>query len=434
MKQVPRIEPCYSRKAPIGRLECSMPRPESDVEAGLERLVREFPGLVAQLRLETVLQQVADLAVEVIGARYAAVGLLNPDGRTLESFTVSGLTPGQQEAIGPRPVGKGILGLLIREGRPIRLADLSSHSASVGFPPNHPAMRSFLGVPIRAPQGVIGELYLTEKQGAPEFSAEDEHLAVLLALVIGSAVENARLHTERTRLLEEVQQLHRSRERFFAMVNHELRNSLAAVYGWSEMMVRKKDRHDVPRAAYEILDSAEQAVGLISDLLDLSRLDEDRLKPVLRQTECGAVLSGAIQRVTPQAQERGIRFKLEVPEGGILCTTDSHRVEQILVNLLRNAIRHSPPEGLVTARVKWQDAMVVFELHDQGSGIAAEDVEKIFDVYVTTAGEERAGHGLGLPLSRRLARLLGGDLLVEPHPGQGTFVLRLPADRPPLSV
>src|SRR5262245_13352221 len=108
----------------------------SDVEARLERLVREFPGLVAQLRLETVLQQVADLAVEVIGARYAAVGLLNPDRRTLESFTVSGLSKAQREAIGPLPVGRGILGLLIREGRPIRLADLSKHPASVGFPAN----------------------------------------------------------------------------------------------------------------------------------------------------------------------------------------------------------------------------------------------------------------------------------------------------------
>jgi GAF domain-containing protein len=227
--------------------------PYSKVEAGLTRLVREFPGLVAQLRLEAVLQQVADLAAEVIGARYAAVGLLNPDGRTLESFTVSGLGKETQAAIGHLPVGRGILGLVIREARPIRLADLSRHPASAGFPANHPPMRSFLGVPIPTAQGIIGELYVTEKLGAEEFSAEDEHLAVLLALVIGSAVENARLHTERTRLLEEVQQLHRSRERFFAMVNHELRNALAAVYGWAEIMVRKKDPQGVPRAAYEIL-------------------------------------------------------------------------------------------------------------------------------------------------------------------------------------
>lgn len=395
----------------------------------LEQLVRRFPALVGEIRHEAVLQQVADLAAEVLGARYAAVGLLNPDGQTLESFTVSGLTREQVAAIGPPPIGRGILGLLIREGRAIRLADLTRHPASAGFPPHHPPMRSFLGVPIAGAHGVIGDLYLTEKLGAEEFTGEDENLAGLLALVIGSAVENARLHTERTRLLEEVQQLQRSRERFFAMVNHELRNALAAVYGWAEILVRKKDRQEVPRAAFEILDSAEQAVGLISDLLDLSRLDEDRLKPVFRRTECGAVLRGAIQRVLPQAQERGIEFVVQVPPDGILCSTDSHRVEQILVNLLRNAIRHSPANGHVLATVAPQDGHVRFELTDEGPGIMAEDVERIFDIYVTSAGEERTGHGLGLPLSRRLARLLGGDLAAIPASGRGIFVLRLPASK-----
>ncbi|MGQ0702970.1 MAG: GAF domain-containing sensor histidine kinase [Gemmatimonadales bacterium] len=398
-------------------------------EARLERLVREFPALVAEHRMEAILQQVADLAAGIIGARYAAIGLLNPDRKTLESFTVSGLTLEQRNAIGTPPLGKGILGLLIREGRPIRLADLSKHPASVGFPEHHPPMQSFLGVPISASQGVIGELYLTEKIGTDEFSAEDEYLAVLLAVVIGSAVENARLHTERSRLLEEVQQLHRSRERFFAMVNHELRNALAAVLGWAEIMVRKKDADKVPRAAYEIIDSAERAAGLISDLLDLSRLDEERLKPVFRQTECTAVLRGAVKRVTPQAEERGIRMEIEAPAEGSLCNTDAHRVEQILVNLLRNAIRHSPRESVVTARLGSADSSVVFELVDQGLGVRPEDAERIFDIYVTTTGEEHASVGLGLPLSRRLARLLGGDLVAVPQEGAGRFVLKLPAAR-----
>jgi two-component system sensor histidine kinase DevS len=216
-----------------------MPLPKPTAQARIERLVHEFPVLVAELRLDSVLHKVADLAAEVIGARYAAVGLLAPDRRTLDNFAVSGLSEAEQQAIGSLPVGRGILGLVIREGRPIRLADLGKHPVSAGFPPNHPPMRSFLGVPIASPEGVIGELYLTEKLGAEEFSAEDEHIAVLLSVATASAVENARLHTDRTRLLEEVQQLHRSRERFFAMVNHELRNALAAVYGWAEILVRR---------------------------------------------------------------------------------------------------------------------------------------------------------------------------------------------------
>lgn len=394
----------------------------------IERLVREFPRLVSELQLQSVLEQVAHLAAELIGARYAAVGMLAPDRQSLESFTVAGLTEAEQRRIGDLPLGRGVLGLLIREGRPIRLADLASHPDSAGFPPNHPPMHSFLGVPIRSPQDVIGELYLTEKIGGGEFTAEDEHLAVLLAIAIATAVQNARLHTDQSLLLEEVHQLHRSRERFFAMVNHELRNALAAVYGWAEILVRRKDRAQVPRAAYEILDSAEQAVALISDLLDLSRLDEDRLKPVMRDIECGSVVRGAVHRITPSADERDIRIVAPPPGIGILCRTDSHRVEQILVNLLRNAIRHSPGGGTVRVGVTAQNGHVVFTVEDQGPGFNPQDTEHIFDVYFTDAGEERLGHGLGLPLSRRLARLLGGDLTGENRPeGGAAFILTLPA-------
>lgn len=402
--------------------------PPQTTQLRIERLVREFPALVSELHLSSVLDRVAHLAAELIGARYAAVGMLAPDRQSLESFTVAGLTEEEQNRIGDRPRGRGVLGLLIKEGRPIRLADLKRHPASAGFPPNHPPMHSFLGVPIRSTREVIGELYLTEKLGGGEFTDEDEHLAVLLAIAIATAVENARLHTDQGLLLEEVQQLHRSRERFFAMVNHEMRNALAAVYGWAEILVRRKDQGEVPRAAYEILDSAEQAVALISDLLDLSRLDEDRLKPVLRDIECGSVLRGAVQRITPAAEERDIHFVCDPPGNGVICRTDSHRVEQILVNLLRNAVRHSPGGGTVRAGVTARDKQVVFIVEDQGPGFDPVHAEHIFDVYFTQAGEERMGHGLGLPLSRRLARLLGGDLTGANRPeGGAAFVLTLPA-------
>src|ERR1051326_1001891 len=405
-----------------------MPLSNPAAQSRIERVLREAPALVAELRLDAVLQRVADFAREIVGARCVAVGLLAPDRRTLDSFIVSGIPAETHQAIGPLPSGRGILGLLIREGRPIRLPDLGRHPASVGFPPNHPPMRSFLGVPVASAQGVLGELYLTEKIGADEFSEEDEHIAVLLSLITAAAGENARLHTDRTQLLEEVQQLHRSRERFFAMVNHELRNALAAVYGWAEMLVRKKEPGSVPRAAYEILDSAEQAVALISDLLDLSRLDEDRLKPVVRDLDAGGMIRGAIQRVTPAARERSVELRTDAAAESVLCRSDAHRVEQILVNLLRNAIRHSPPGTSVTGRVAPNGGTVVFQIDDHGPGIGPELAERIFDVYYTTAGEERQGHGLGLPLSRRLARLLGGDLVAEAHPqGGGRFVLRLPA-------
>jgi signal transduction histidine kinase len=406
---------------------------EASLATRLERLVTGGPELIAELSLEGVLQCVANLAAEVIGARYAAVGILAADGRSLETFTTHGLTPEERAKMDHLPRGHGVLGLVIHQGHNMRLADLTEHPASSGFPPNHPPMRAFLGVPIIGKRGVLGDLYLTEKIGTPdnEFTEQDEHLATLLASKAAAAIENAKLHEESARLLEEVQQLHRSRERFFAMVNHELRNSLAAVFGWAEMLVRRKDPQSVPRAAYEVLDSAEGAISLINDLLDLSRLDEDRLKPVIVEVECGRVARHAVNRVTPAADGKGVRLQVSIPDPPPICRTDPHRVEQILVNLLVNAIRHSPAGGAVRVSLRQDGAKVTLMVEDEGPGIATADVDRIFDVYQTKAVEEGQGSGLGLPLSRRLARLLGGELRAIPRPGVGgCFLLELPVASP----
>jgi signal transduction histidine kinase len=386
-------------------------------------------ALISEASLDGVLRRVAEIAAEVIGARYAAIGVLAPDGRLLEQFVTHGIADDERGRIGSLPTGHGILGLVIREARVIRLPDLTRHPDSFGFPPHHPAMHSFLGVPVVGRRGIFGNLYLTEKIGATAFTDEDEHIAVLLAAMTAAAVENARLHEESARLLAEVHQLHRTRERFFAMVNHELRNALAAVYGWSELLVRKKDPATVPPAAFEVLESAEQAIGLINDLLDLSRLDEDRLKPIIRRVESGALVKRAVGRAMPGTSEKEIRLLVELPPDLPPIETDASRVEQILVNLLTNAIKYTPPRTAIRVSAHREGGRVIFRVDDEGPGIREEEAERIFDIYVTKADGEKQGIGLGLPLSRRLARLLGGELRALPQAGSGIFVLDLPVDR-----
>lgn len=394
----------------------------------LERLVSAGTLLTSEMSLDGVLTRVAMIAAEIIGARYSAIGVLAPDGRVLERFHTHGLSDAERERIGPPPRGHGILGLVIREKRVIRLPDLARHPASYGFPPHHPPMHSFLGVPIVARGRVFGNLYLTEKQGAAEFTDDDERVAILLAAQAGAAVENARLHEEAARLLDEVQQLQRSRECFFAMVNHELRNALAAVHGWAEVQVRSKSAGPPSRAALEVLDAAESAVALINDLLDLSRLDEDRLRPVIRDVDVGSVVHRAIARFGPVADPRGITLLARVPGDLPTSATDATRVEQILVNLFSNAVKHATDGGSVEVTAFTEGARVVLLVTDDGPGIDRSRVDEIFDVYVTEPSEESRGLGLGLPLSRRLARLLGGELVAVPRPGQGgCFRLELPA-------
>ncbi|MEU7133634.1 GAF domain-containing protein [Streptomyces sp. NPDC046261] len=152
-----------------------------------------------ELDLEHVLRRIVEAAVTLVDARYGALGVIGPDGRTLSQFLTVGLTPQQIEAIGPYPSGHGILGELIRHPEPLRLSSISGHRASYGFPPGHPPMHSFVGVPIRVRDQVFGNLYLAEKQGGADFEDEDEAVLSTLAVAAGVAIDNARLYEESTR-------------------------------------------------------------------------------------------------------------------------------------------------------------------------------------------------------------------------------------------
>jgi signal transduction histidine kinase len=163
-----------------------------------DQLLESVLVLASDLSLDVVLQRIIELAVKLTDARYGALGVIGSDGRLLD-FITTGITPEQRQAIGPLPVGEGILGVLIRDAKPLRLQRISNDPRHVGFPPNHPPMGSFLGAPVIARGKVFGNIYLTEKQGAPEFDAEDEAAVLVLATHAGVAIENARLYNETRR-------------------------------------------------------------------------------------------------------------------------------------------------------------------------------------------------------------------------------------------
>lgn len=404
----------------------AQPTADTAFRERLERLVRAGVRISAERSLEGVLQEVADSAREVTAARYAALGVLNPGGTGLAQFVTSGLTPEQHKQIGAPPTGKGLLGLLIAEPKPIRLPKLGSHANAYGFPKHHPAMTSFLGVPVVGRRGPIGNLYLTDKVGTAEFSDEDEAIAVMLAAQAGVAVENARLYQESERLLNELRQLQSSRDRFFAMINHELRNALTAVFGWAELWVRKAGP-EPPRAALEVHESAERTLGLLNDLLDLSRLDAERLELHLRDTDANHLAREAVRAVEPQGAERRVKIECAGPDKPIPCVTDQQRVRQILINLLTNAVRHTPDGTAVTLRLAADENFVEFDVTDRGPGIAAEQHAMIFEAFAQAGGNEHRGTGLGLTLSRHLATRLGGTLTLQSQVGKGAhFKLRIP--------
>ena len=176
-----------------------MPPPDG-LPAAAATDVNVAPVLTAALRaaasgsqLESTLHDIVQAAVRHVDAGYGAMGVLTPDGRRLDRFVIVGMGPEDRDRIGQPPNGHGILGLLVAQPATLRLDDLGEHPASSGFPPGHPPMRSFLGVPVRAGDSIFGNLYLTEKRTGGPFTQADEEVAQALAAVAGMAIENARL-------------------------------------------------------------------------------------------------------------------------------------------------------------------------------------------------------------------------------------------------
>lgn len=162
----------------------------------LSALLDAVMAVTADLELADVLTRIVHSACELVDAKYGALGVLGPDTEHVVEFVTQGVTAEKHEAIGLPPRGHGVLGLLIREGRSRRIPDIASHPDFYGFPPHHPQMHSFLGTPIRIRDEVFGNLYLAEKQGAQEFSPDDESILVALAAAAGIAIDNARQYEE----------------------------------------------------------------------------------------------------------------------------------------------------------------------------------------------------------------------------------------------
>jgi signal transduction histidine kinase len=179
----------------------------SVTEGRLRALFAAGLAVSSELSLGALLGRLVEAAAELTGARYAALGVISPNGLELEQFITHGIDDDLRAEIGRLPQGRGILGVLIRDAKPVRLHDLTEDPRSVGFPPGHPPMRSFLGVPVLLRGTAFGNLYLTEKQNGEDFTDEDEELVTLLAGQAAVAIENARLYEASTRWSQQLQSL-----------------------------------------------------------------------------------------------------------------------------------------------------------------------------------------------------------------------------------
>lgn len=291
--------------------------PERTAVDRLRVLVDAGIALSSELSLDALLQRLVEIAAELTGARYAALGVLDRSGDWLESFVTTGIDAETHAAIGDLPHGRGILGALIRDAQPLRLHDLSADPRSVGFPANHPPMRTFLGVPVRLRGVVYGNLYLTEREDGEDFSAEDEELVQLLAAQAAVAIENARLYENSTHWRRQLESLHEIGDaiagelelgRLLDLVARRLRSLVDArlvlialpVAGGRELRVAAADGED--QDAYGLA-GMELAIGGSKTGRVLERGRSERVDSILDDPEVDQ----------QAARQMGVRSALFVP-------------------------------------------------------------------------------------------------------------------------
>jgi signal transduction histidine kinase len=364
------------------------------------RLIEAGMVLASELTLDAVLRRIVEVAVELTGARYGALGVLTPDGQRIEEFVTVGITDEERAAIGDPPVGHGLLGALITEAHPLRLPDIAADSRSVGFPPNHPPMRSLLGAPVAGRGRVFGNIYLTEKHGAEEFDDEDERVLLVLATQAAVAVENARLYAESERTAAALRRLEMmdERERIAKELHDGVIQSLFAVGMSLQGLATMSPDPETARRLEAAVEDVDHAIRDLRNYIF-------GLRPgVLADRQ----LDQALQQLGQEFADRsGVVTVVDVNEqvASELASRGADIV-QIVREALSNVGRHA---GATTCRVRLQrnrDGRVILEIDDDGSG---------FDATTPAAG-------MGLSNLRERATSLGGTLQIESSPSQGSTV------------
>lgn len=371
-----------------------MPFREINDPVKLRRVLEATLLLEADLDLAVLLRHIVEEARSITHATYGALGVLTADGNGLSEFVTAGMDLESEERIGARPKGLGILGVLITDPRPLRMANIGGHPGSFGFPPDHPPMQSFLGVPVMLRGEVFGNLYLTDKIGWSEFSRDDELLVGSLAVAAGIAIENAQLH-QRVREAAVFEDRDRMARDLHDTVIQRLFGAGLTLQG-----IASTARPDVSERIIEVIDQLDATIRQVrSTIFELGQAE-------FRQGARSSVLH------IVRELELVLGFRVELSVEGPIDTTLPERVSENMTATLREALtnvgRHA---GATKVRVELSARNGVCRLVvvDDGHGIVE-----------GTSSDEG---GNGLVNMRRRAEKLFGTLDVLSTPGVGTSII-----------
>ncbi len=383
--------------------EASAFEPDAAALAAVDEAARAIAGV---LGVDDVLQLIVDRVRELVDAEYAALGIVGIDGR-IERFITAGIDPHGRALIGAPPRGRGLLGLIIRAGRSFRIPSIADHPDSSGFPANHPPMSSFLGVPVAAKGVSIGNLYLTDKHGAAEFSAADQRLVELFGRHAGIAIDNARLHAQAGRLA-----IAEERDRIGRDLHDGIIQSLYAV-GLS--------LEDVPELMAEAPDEAAARIDGAIESINLAIRDIRNFIYGLRpEAVDGTQVLAGLAALAEEVRHGGlvdVTTELDSDADPALDEAAGAELLNLVREALSNAVRHGHA-ARIHLSMTVLDGVPTLEVSDDGVG---------FDV---SRDPGRGHHGLANMRARAAA--LGGRFEIRSSPGSGSRVtLELPRAEPP---
>jgi signal transduction histidine kinase len=354
-------------------------------------------AVAAEMSLDSVLKTVVDQARSLIGAKYGAVSVIDREGR-IQQFVTAGVSPEERAAIGPPPVGHGVLGVVLHDGEHLRLADVARHPRSQGFPPNHPVMRSLLAVPIQCSSPFLGNLYLSEKENGEQFTEHDQQTLERLSVQAGIAIDNAHLHVQTADLAVAQERLR---------IAHEMHDGLAQVLGYVNTKVQAAD-------AYLKRGMNEEASGQLQQLAVSAReaYAEVREGIVGLRTlpDADQGVAEALRNYLNQWKEQsGISTELVVDGDVRVPPSVELQLVRIVQEALTNVRKHSKASRASVSLVRDGQHLIV-TISDDGAG---------FDPAAKTRGEFPR---FGLATMRERAETVGGTVSISSSRGSGTTV------------
>ena len=386
---------------------------ESPGQRELEQLSRVVANQNAQLKalneanlllseehqVSSVLQRVVDLSRELAGARYAALGVVGDDGG-LKSFLTSGIDQGTRNSIGHPPTGKGLLGLMLERAEPMRADNMADHPASVGFPPGHPFMTTFLGIPIRYKGRAVGSLYLTDKEGGSPFTAEDEEIVRLFANQAAVAIQNAYLYEQIQALAVETERIRISREmhdgpaQVLGYVNTKAQ-AVEAFLANGDIAAAREHLKEMSQSARRAYREVREGILALRSQVGTERSLPDALEEYIEEYQ---------HQLGPSA-----KVHHDIADDLDLSPLQEVQILRIVQEALTNVRKHAHASEIWVGFTQRGEGLVI-EVKDDGQG---------FNPLAVKRGE---WPHLGLQTMQERAEAIGATFEIDSAPGKGTKV------------